>query len=267
MKTYIHFLFFIGLILAFGCGSEEVNLSSDEVFAIRVLDIGNNHNTDDFLVRFKTNNPANIKELRVFIIDPAEFPDFTSSKAAQLPTSSYEVIREIDVDNQITLSPNINDVNGNKIEKDIDYFLGFVVLIEDEVLLNTQIAEAKFTDGHFLDGNFTGTWDDNLYSNFSISTNLTFAGSTLSGPFWYSPSFTSCCGGQDDGSILLNLDGDNITNFTYNQKLVSFMGGACDGTYTGNGKIENFVELLIDFEGDDCEGKHTGGKIRLVKAQ
>lgn len=267
MKRLTTFLLLLIGISWYGCNSEVPNLSSDEVFAIRTVDIGNNQNASDLIVSFKVNNPSTIKELRAFLINPADFPDFTSTKAEELLRSSYHTITTIDADNQVVLPATLNAVDGTSIEKDVDYFIGFAVLVGDDVLLNSQIGEAKITDDHFLTGRFTGTWDDNLYSGFGISAELTLAGSFLSGPFWYSNNFTSCCGGQNDGTISLRLEDTKISSFTYNQQLVSFMGGACNGTYTGEGQIENFTDLVISFEGDDCEGPHTNGRIVLRKEQ
>ena len=267
MKRLIPFLLLLLWFSWYGCNSEAPNLSSDEIFAIRTVDIGNNQNASDLLINFKVNNPSTIKELRAFLINPADFPNFTSTKAADLPSSSYHSLTTISADNQVSLPASLNDVDGVAIAKDVEYFIGFVVLIGDDVLLNTQIGDAKITDAHFLTGRFGGTWDDNIYAGFGISAELDLRGKILSGPFWYSNNFTSCCGGQNDGSITLELEDSKITSFRYDQKLVSFMGGACNGTYTGEGEIENFTELVINFEGDDCEGPHTGGRIRLVKVQ
>ncbi len=265
MKKLILFLLLLLWFSWYGCNSETPNLSSDEIFAIRAIDVANNQNASDILVRFKVNNPSTIKELRAFLINPADFPNFTSTQAGELPSDSYHRITTIMEDNQVTLSSNLKDVTGAAIANDIDYFIGFTVLIEDDVLLNSQIAEAKITDGHFLDGRFIGTWDDNIYTAFGITAELTFKGNLISGPFWYSSNFTSCCGGQNDGMISFKLQEDQISTFRYDQRLVSFMGGACNGIYTGEGVLENLTDLVINFSGDDCEGPHTNGRIVLRK--
>jgi len=265
MKRFLTFFLFLLWVGWYGCNSEVPNLSSDEVFAIRTVDIGNTQNASDILVTYKVNNPSTIKELRVFLINPEDFPNFTSTQVGDLPSSSYERITTIKADNQTVLSAPLKDVNGAAIVKDKVYFLGFAVVIGDDVLLNTQVAEVEITDSHFLTGRFAGTWDDNIYTAFGITAELTLNGSTLGGSFWYSSNFTSCCGGENDGTILLKLAEDQITSFIYNQQLVSFMGGACNGTYTGEGQIENFTDLIINFTGEDCEGPHTNGKIRLRK--
>ena len=118
-----------------------------------------------------------------------------------------------------------------------------------------------------LEGNFTGLWNDNIYTDFPISTRLTRTPTGgYTGPFFYSQNgnFTPCCNDMDDnGSISFTIEGDSILNFRYNQKLEFFMNG-CPGLYTGKGVV-NGTTLNISFTGNDCEGEHTGGRIVLRK--
>jgi hypothetical protein len=134
--------------------------------------------------------------------------------------------------------------------------------------VNQRTGDIELTDGHIFAGRYSGTWDDNIYSDFGISTVLTDRGNSVSGSFYYSSNYIACCGGPDDGMITLRFDeSNNITSFIYNQTLDSFMGGACPGTYSGAGIVTDFINLQIDFEGDDCEGPHTGGKIKLKRVE
>lgn len=261
------FIFFSLAFLLLSCGSEEINLTTDEVFAIRTVDIGNRQDPSDLAVIFKLNNPAKIKELRIFLIESNDFSDFTSTKASKLSKESYHLITDLKSDNTVTLPANLKAVDGSNIQPNKEYTLGIAVLIDDDILLSNSLAKTSLVDEPFLDGKYIGTWDDNIYTGFGISAELTLAGSTLGGPFWYSRNYTSCCGGETDGKITLRLSDQEITDFTYNQTLVQFMGGACNGTYKGTGQIENFTDLVIDFSGDDCEGPHTNGKIRLMKVR
>lgn len=117
-----------------------------------------------------------------------------------------------------------------------------------------------------LAGKYRGTWNDNFYSNFAVSTELKLsADSVLTGPFYYKGSFTPCCGGPDDGSVSMKIKNGAISSFMYEQRLITFMNG-CNGIYTGSGKVSGAYVLEIDFTGEDCEGIHTGGKIVLTKA-
>ena len=267
MKKVLKMFCLFGLILWQGCSTEETILTTDSVFSIRTLDIDNNQNASDFLVIFKLNNSTTIKEIRAFLIKQPEFAAFTSVKAANLPSESFHKIAVNGTDYETNLPASLKDVDGNDIEQGEDYFIAFALLIGDDVLLNTQIAEAKLNTSHYLTGKYIGSWDDNIYTGFGISADLTFTGITLSGPFWYSSNYTSCCGGQNDGRIILKLADNQITSFIYNQNLVSFMGGVCNGKYDGDGQIENFTTLAVNFTGNDCEGPHTGGRIKLTKVQ
>lgn len=118
-----------------------------------------------------------------------------------------------------------------------------------------------------LEGNFVGTWDDNIYMSFPISTILSRNPSGgYTGPFFYSQngSFTPCCNdAENNGSISFTIEGDSILDFRYNQRLEFFMGG-CPGLYTGKGIVTGNT-LNISFTGNDCEGEHTGGRIVLRK--
>ncbi len=119
-----------------------------------------------------------------------------------------------------------------------------------------------------IDGDYTGTWNDNIYSNFPISARLSEGRKDFfSGPFFYSQngSFVPCCmDANDNGKIFFEVKGDSIINFRYDQQLEFYMNG-CPGTYTGSGIINSSGRLIIDFAGDDCDGTHTGGKIILMK--
>ncbi|NNF34469.1 MAG: hypothetical protein HKN68_10195 [Saprospiraceae bacterium] len=119
-----------------------------------------------------------------------------------------------------------------------------------------------------IDGDYTGTWDDNIYTSFPISAKISESRKDFySGPFFYSQngSFVPCCMDTgDNGSISFEVKGDSIINFQYDQDLQFYMGG-CPGLYKGSGTINSNGWLLIDFTGDDCDGTHVGGKIVLRK--
>ena len=119
-----------------------------------------------------------------------------------------------------------------------------------------------------IPGDYIGTWDDNIYTSFPISTKVTEGRTDFyQGPFFYSQngSFTPCCmDSEDNGSISFEVKGDSILNFRYDQVLQFYMGG-CPGDYRGSGIINSSGWLLIDFTGDDCDGTHTGGRIVLRK--
>ncbi|WP_235297326.1 hypothetical protein [Portibacter marinus] len=116
-------------------------------------------------------------------------------------------------------------------------------------------------------GNYIGSWDDNIYTNFPISAEIKSTGSDkFSGPFYYSqlgPYIPCCMDSGDNGTISFEIKGDSVIHFVYNQDLQFYMGG-CPGTYEGSGLWNEKLGILsIDFTGEDCDGTHTGGKIIL----
>ena len=149
----------------------------------------------------------------------------------------------------------------------------FTILLLNFVLLVLSCSDSEEQEDPApeeevtLEGNYIGTWDDNIYTNFPISTILTQNPSGgYTGPFFYSQlgSFTPCCNdAENNGTISFDVEGDSILNFRYNQRLEFFMGG-CPGLYTGKGILIG-TTLNISFTGNDCEGEHTGGRIVLRK--
>ena len=142
----------------------------------------------------------------------------------------------------------------------------FVACSED--VENPDLNEEEMEESSLVEGDYTGTWDDNLYTNFPISAKINKIREGLfRGPFFYSQngSFTPCCSdAENNGHITFEVEGDSILNFNYDQSLQFYMGG-CPGKYTGSGIINSNGWLLIDFGGEDCDGIHTGGKIVLRK--
>ncbi len=112
-----------------------------------------------------------------------------------------------------------------------------------------------------LDGNYKGTWSSTTpsatFTNVPISAKLQFAGSNniLVGDFFVSGNFTVCCSsGSNDGTLTINMDGDDITSFHYNDVITG-----CSGVFDGTGIVrENDKALVIDFTGTDCDGDHVG---------
>lgn len=110
-----------------------------------------------------------------------------------------------------------------------------------------------------LEGDYTGTWNsttdlDITYTDFPISAKFVFgnvAKTRLNGEFFARSSST----GDNDGTMVIVLDGDNISSFSFNDTLID-----CTGTFSGSGSItsKNPFTLQIDFTGEDCDGNHVG---------
>lgn len=123
------------------------------------------------------------------------------------------------------------------------------------------VKEEKFS----LEGKWTGTWNDNLFSNIGISADIRkVAEGKYSGVMYIASDrsngpFTPCCGATDNnGRVTFDADGDNVFNFVYNQVAPDYRGG-CPGTYKGDGSITG-EKLRINFTGDDCDGFHDDGR-------
>ena len=115
-----------------------------------------------------------------------------------------------------------------------------------------------------LEGDYIGTWNsttdmDITFTDFGISAKFTFANTAntrLRGEFFATTSFSSCCdSGANDGTMILDLDGDDISSFSFNDIITD-----CTGTFSGSGSItsKNPYTLQIDFTGEDCDGNHIG---------
>ena len=113
-----------------------------------------------------------------------------------------------------------------------------------------------------LDGDYVGAWVSSTSTGASfdvaVSSRLSFSGSDmnrLTGPFFISSNFTVCCSsGDNDGTIIIELDGDTITSFRYNDVITD-----CSGTFLGEGEIRSSDRaLVVNFTGSDCDGEHDG---------
>ncbi len=250
----------------FQCSDDaSVPLTTDLIQIMNIIDVGNAGDASDFLTSFRIEDLTGVEEIRLILVPTSEISTFDSEKAKSLPNGSFHTVTVAGNNYELQLPANLNDANNNAIQENVSYTFSIALTVDGNLLLNEKTDEIILSDKHVLEGNYTGTWNDNLYTDFGISAELKFQAGKLRGSFYYSSNFTSCCGGSDDGMITVTLDGDNITDFDYNQFLDSFMGGECPGFYTGTGIVEDIITLKVDFEGDDCEGPHTDGKIVLKK--
>lgn len=122
------------------------------------------------------------------------------------------------------------------------------------------------TDTNVMSGNYVGTWNSSTatatFTSVAVSARLNYSGSDrLVGDFFVSPNFTVCCSaGDNDGTLILDLDGNTITSFYYNDVIID-----CSGIFNGSGEIRASDQaLLINFTGSDCDGDHIGQMV-LIK--
>ena len=266
MKTLLkNLLLAFPTLLFFQCSSDDPNLTTDVIKAIIILDVENNQNASDLLVNFNLDDPSMAEELRIMIIPANESGDFTAKKAKDVPAESYHSITVSGNIYQVQLPENLTDVNGDGIVENKTYSVAVGLMKGGNLFLNENFGTITLTNQHPLTGRYTGLWTDNIYLDFGISCELIFQAGKLRGDFFYSANFQPCCGGDNDGSITLDVQNGIIEEFKYNQTLDLFMGGPCPGLYTGTGVVTDAITMKIDFAGDDCEGEHTGGKIILTR--
>ncbi len=120
-------------------------------------------------------------------------------------------------------------------------------------------------------GDYVGTWTDGIGS-FPFSLRISAGDS--SGKIWYSPNFTSCCGGgtSEDVNFKMTVNGNAITAFNMEQYLVDYpqgTGGHCPTTATATGSFSfeagKSVLSLNPFEFSDCDGSRTVTVFRVTK--
>lgn len=125
----------------------------------------------------------------------------------------------------------------------------------EPVQMEDDPVEESFT------GNYRGTWNSVTpsitYTDFAISARFVVSASNpnrIDAEFFATSNYTSCCStNANDGTMIINLDGDTITSFSFTDTIVD-----CEGSFSGDGMINANGNFIIDFTGNDCDGDHVG---------
>jgi len=114
-----------------------------------------------------------------------------------------------------------------------------------------------------LIGNYSGTWNSDTstgatFTDFAITVKITgesMSGdeTVLSGEFFATSSYVSCCGSENDGTMVFRILNDEIISFNFNDQIVD-----CTGSFSGTGIVNSIGAFVIDFTGNDCDGDHVG---------
>lgn len=112
-----------------------------------------------------------------------------------------------------------------------------------------------------LEKKYRGTWNSTTpsatFTNVAVSTILTPSATDsnkLLGEFFINANFTVCCSpGPNDGTLVLEVNGNTITSFLYNDFITD-----CSGSFNGTGVFRDDGGFVIDFTGNDCDGDHVG---------
>jgi len=143
--------------------------------------------------------------------------------------------------------------------------LFFLLLITIIISCSSDTEMEQPIETFALEGKWTGTWSDNLFSAIGISADIRkVATGQYSGVMYIASTgssgpFTPCCGATEhNGRVSFNESDGKITNFVYQQVAPDYKGG-CPGTYEGSGVISG-AKLRINFTGNDCDGFHDNGR-------
>lgn len=246
---------------------ENINLSS-VITKIYAIDAGNNLGSEDIYVRIEKNQ-TELDKIRIMIVPASASGGLTIEDAQGLSTGNYQDVFNL-TNLTFQLQPNIKDVSGADLQLNQQYVIRIAAFKSTSSNLSSTTKLLTLTNDNPLKGRYVGTWNDNIYTDFGISANITSAGATsMSGAFYYSDSFAPCCQNpSNDGTISfsgLNFENNAIESFTYDQVLADFMGGQCNGTYSGSNGTINGLTLTIGFTGEDCEGPHTNGELKMTR--
>lgn len=270
MKFFIYSFLCVLLFTITSCEEDALPVlqSSNLVSGIKVIDYNNNGNASDIVLLFKVENPGEAEQVQIFL---SKSPDLSTIDRALVDNLAPASLMSVDLsgeDYDISLPAGLTDIDGNPIESNTEYILGFLLVSNGEKFLNEEFGQTSLINQHFLNGDYQGTWRDQLYSEFVVSAKirLSLSGGRAGGEFFYRANFESCCEGTDDGSISFTLKEDgSLEDFRYLQEVVNFNGGPCDGTYTGSGEVKDYTTLVFEFTGEDCEGPHGEGQLILKK--
>lgn len=246
---------------------DPASFNPNTISQLESFDAGNAVSAGDIYILLQFNSKTVATEARLIIGLNDEISAFSADMIDGLTADRYQTI-DIKSNEPIRmyLDSTLTTISGNPIGLGQVYAIKIIMVYKGVTKLADIDSHVTLSDQYPLNGSYSGTWTDNIYTDFPVSAILSFDTDRLIGPFFYTADFVACCGGSDDGDVELVLDGNNITSFVYNQDLPDYMGG-CPGTYEGTGQVKNPVTIEIDFTGDDCDGHHSYGIIKLVRTE
>ncbi len=259
------FLFFFS-----ACSEDEgeikmMDTTSDLLKVDFVLDYGNNGNASDLILQYSIKDVTKLSEVRLFIAPEGKFSTLNSTTLAELSINSYQ---SIDITNSlIQMSPSVSllDTEGNQIDNDINYKLGFATIMDGEISLEESSYEVELRDQHYLTGRYTGVWNDEMFTDFPHSIELTMIGNKLTGPIYLTEFFIPKHGGDEDGNLSFKVDGNQITDIVWNEFLNDYMGG-CAGLWTGSGRVSNFMNISLELVGENCLYNSTNVTVEFTRS-
>ncbi len=118
-------------------GVFDLRLIAPAVGEILVCDNGNNSNAGDINIVFDSVNESKIYAYRIILVKEDEVPDFTLEKANALEQGNWFDIFPSNININVSLSPEINDSQGDMIYEDAAY-RAFVLTLADTINTNSN---------------------------------------------------------------------------------------------------------------------------------
>lgn len=253
------------VLLSTACKEQEDDallVFKEPISVLRAHDVGNREDASDIRLEFILSPEATADDLRIYLTKSENAASLEVGKEDVLflnhflkvhaaPGKSYKEQLRIE----------LLDIEGDSIRNGIEYQINIAMVTNDEQveIANTR-THIKLTNVHPLEGQYKGVWNDNTDGSIPVSANLRHTNGFLFGPFFYTNVFDPCCGGADDGQVVMQITRANaIANFRFEQDLTTFTTEqGCPGSFFGGGQVQNFTRLFIRYNGNDCLGSHQG---------
>ncbi|MEL6256381.1 MAG: hypothetical protein AAFR87_30540 [Bacteroidota bacterium] len=156
------YLRLFSLFFLFACEGEnpEPALTHiDLVEGIKVIDFENSGNAGDLVLLFCIQTLGDVDQVKIFL---RKGPDLSNLGRQDVDNPSPDRLFMIELSGpkyERRLPANLLDIDGNVIEKDTEYSLGFLISRGEQQLPNEEFGNFSLVEDQVLNGAFEGTWD------------------------------------------------------------------------------------------------------------
>ena len=245
------------LFLVSACGDDPKFTFPAKVFTIdKAYDVGNNNDASDIRVNVSLEgsvNASDIQEVRLIVVKTGK--TISTTDLPNLAPGNFFSAQSEDGVNVIKPTSSIKDSDGNSIVNGESYNVYVAAIGRDDAV---SLSKSKFLllkNKPIYAGDYVGIWRDQKISNLKIS--ITIA-DDYTGSIYYTDKFAACCAGQQDGLLVMKVNGNIIESFDYDQYLGNYpagTGGHCPTKVSATGQFKDDIELSLDpFPFSDCDG-------------
>jgi hypothetical protein len=261
-KNLRRFIPFISFFIATSCSNDPKFEFSGNVITIKKAgDIGNKNHAADFWAEIAVDEDAisSILEVRTVFVDAVLNPNgISESDILSLPTGSYFSISKFNFldKNKLVIEPgsSINDSNGQPINPGKKYLVAIAAIGNDNAISLPPLMDFTLTTKSEFTGKYTGIWNDEKIKNLPVSMTLF---EDMTGRLYYNKGFRPCCGGTEDATLEMKINGDGTATFNFSQFLGDYpagTGGHCETQMSTNGRLIDNSLSLNSFPFSDCDG-------------